>query len=81
MTDNTGAYPWRRVKEIGMGVLGWPPESFWLATPAELTAALDGYLMRIGARRASAAPPLTRDEVAALRRRFPDQVNPVSPSI
>jgi uncharacterized phage protein (TIGR02216 family) len=72
MTDNAGAYPWRRVKEIGMGVLGWPPSSFWLATPADLTAALDGYLTSIGAKRVDAAPPLTRIEVAALRRRFPD---------
>ena len=26
-----------------MGVLGWPPEQFWRATPHDLLVALDGW--------------------------------------
>jgi uncharacterized phage protein (TIGR02216 family) len=65
------AFPWRRLMEVGLGLLGWPPESFWAATPADLLAALEGYAEKIGARR-DALPPITRAELEALRLRFPD---------
>lgn len=34
-----------------MGILGWCPSEFWAATIWDLLAALDGYAIRIGARR------------------------------
>jgi len=56
--------------------LGWSPEVFWAATPADLLCALEALAPR-------SAPdfPLRREELNALRRRFPDgQVDrPASP--
>jgi len=34
--------------EVGVGVLGWSPPHFWMATPHELMAALDGYKEKNG---------------------------------
>lgn len=73
--NDGGGLPWRRLKQIGMGVLGWPPSLFWQSTLADLMAALEGYLERIGARRADAEPTLTRAEFEALKQRFPDRNN------
>lgn len=53
---------------VAMGLLQWPPEVFWRATPAELRLALEG---RIQGPRAD--PPVDRAELTALCRRFPDQ--------
>jgi len=47
-------------------LLGWRPDEFWRATPAELAAVL-GALNGGGA-----APPMTRAELARLEERFPD---------
>lgn len=33
----------RRMMQIGMGVMGWPPSEFWQATPYELYAAVEGW--------------------------------------
>jgi len=46
-------------------LLGWAPEAFWRATPAELRTALEALA---GERPAS----LAGDEVRALMERFPD---------
>jgi uncharacterized phage protein (TIGR02216 family) len=46
-------------------LLGWAPDAFWRATPAELRAALEALA---GERPAS----LARDEMRALMERFPD---------
>ncbi|MBV9930403.1 MAG: phage tail assembly chaperone [Alphaproteobacteria bacterium] len=46
-------------------LLGWTPDAFWRATPAELRAALEALA---GER----ARPIGRDEIAALMERFPD---------
>ncbi len=48
-------------------LLGWSPTAFWAATPRELAAALSPPVTD-----ASATTPLSRDELAALVRRFPD---------
>lgn len=45
-------------------LLGWPPDDFWNATPAELALALNIAT-------ADAEAP-DADTIAALRRRFPD---------
>lgn len=47
-------------------LLGWRPEEFWQATPAELAvvlAALAG---------GSGEAPVTQDELARLKEMFPD---------
>jgi uncharacterized phage protein (TIGR02216 family) len=48
-------------------LLGWSPDSFWRATPAELRTALEAL---VGPRE----QPLGRREMDALRERFPDQI-------
>ncbi len=56
--------------ETALGLLGWPPETFWRATPGELVAAYEGFLSAHGLK---ARAPLTREEFEALKRRFPDR--------
>ena len=46
-------------------VLGWSPDAFWSATPAEL-ASIAGVLA------GDAPAPLDADGIAALMGRFPD---------
>lgn len=58
---------WRRLAGFAMTRLGWPPEVFWAATPADLLAAVEALH---GRRRAA---PLARAELDALWRRFPDR--------
>ena len=43
-------------------VLGWRPEEFWRATPAELAAALHDEMVE----------PVAGDELERLREQFPD---------
>lgn len=50
----------------GFGLLGLAPAAFWAMTPRELAAAMRG---RVGP--AGIGPP-TKEDVAALMRRFPD---------
>lgn len=57
--------------EIGLGVLGWPPEVFWRATPLEMAAALDGYREKMGVPGAGRAAFGARD-VRALRAMMAD---------
>ncbi|HYD13206.1 MAG TPA: phage tail assembly chaperone [Allosphingosinicella sp.] len=54
-----------RLAGLAGAVLGWRPEEFWQATPAELAAVLAAL--------AGGGPaPMTRDELARLEERFPD---------
>ena len=52
------------VKLAGLAarLLGWTPEEFWRATPAELAAALHDDTVE----------PVAGEELARLRERFPD---------
>jgi hypothetical protein len=45
-----------------MRVLGWRPDEFWRATPAEMAAALQDDLNE----------PVAGDELRRLREQFPD---------
>jgi uncharacterized phage protein (TIGR02216 family) len=47
-------------------LLGWRPDEFWDATPAELALALQPA--------GDAAEPLDRATIDELKRRFPDQL-------
>lgn len=58
---------WVEAARIALGILQWPPETFWAATPQELRLALEGRFGWI-----AEAAPLGRAELATLRRRFPD---------
>lgn len=53
----------RSAARFATGQLGWTPDQFWGATPAELQTALDG---RFGT---GASAPLGRAELAALETR------------
>lgn len=51
---------------VAMGLLGWPPDAFWQATPQDLRLALEGRLGR------ASAHGLGRAELEQLMARFPD---------
>jgi uncharacterized phage protein (TIGR02216 family) len=53
---------------LGLGVLRWNPDTFWRATPAELSAALDGLAGR-------RAEPPGRGDLARLMAAFPDRTS------
>lgn len=54
-----------RLAGLAGALLGWRPEEFWRATPAELGAVL-------AALSGDSAAPLSRGELASLKERFPD---------
>ena len=61
-------FPWDEVMALALGVLRWPPETLWRATPRELTAAL----FRTG----SPAQPTTSGDLERLMQAFPDGAAP-----
>ncbi|UVO52972.1 phage tail assembly chaperone [Sphingomonas sp. SUN039] len=54
-----------RLAGLTGAVLGWRPDEFWAATPAELAAIFDALAPP------GAAPP-TQGDLTRLRERFPD---------
>ena len=54
-----------RLAGLAGALLGWRPDEFWQATPAELAAV-------IAALAGGGAAPMTRTELARLEERFPD---------
>ena len=54
-----------RLASAAAVLLGWRPSEFWDATPQELATALSLF--------AGEAEGPDPDEIAALRRRFPDE--------
>lgn len=54
-----------RLAGLAAVLIGWRPEEFWRSTPAELAAVL-------AAMTGGSAAPVTRDELARLKERFPD---------
>ncbi|PTM38732.1 putative phage protein (TIGR02216 family) [Bosea sp. 124] len=59
-------FPWREVMAFGLGRLGWPPETFWAATPREIGAALRAHRTE----HMSEVP--ARDALRALMAAHPD---------
>ena len=53
----------------GLGLLRLPPAQFWAMTPRELTLALRGLA---GMPAHTLMQPLSRSDLSALIRRFPD---------
>lgn len=60
-------FPWSEAIGFGLGVLRLPPETFWRMTPRELAYAIVAVRGRV-------TPPLARNELTDLMRRFPDAV-------
>ena len=54
-----------RLAGMAGALLGWQPDDFWQATPAELAGV-------VAALAGGGAAPMTRDELARLEERFPD---------
>ncbi len=54
-----------RLAGMAGALLGWRPEEFWLATPAELASVVASLAV-------GGAAPMTREELARLEERFPD---------
>jgi len=54
--------------KLATGRLGWTPEQFWTATPAEFLIAVEGRL----AIQAMPMAPLAADGLRQLTERFPD---------
>lgn len=55
-----------RLAGMAGALLGWRPEEFWLATPAELAAVLAALTGGVG------GTPVTGEELARLKEMFPD---------
>ena len=55
--------------ELGFGLFHLTPNAFWSMTPRELQAGLDGAC---AVDPAEPVPPLTRAELTALRKKYPD---------
>jgi uncharacterized phage protein (TIGR02216 family) len=55
----------RRAAHVAAAALGWRPDEFWAATPAELVTAL-------GLDTAPADAPVDGGALAALMERYPD---------
>lgn len=55
-----------RLAGLAGALLGWRPDDFWRATPAELAAVLNALAGDGG------AAPVTQAELARLKERFPD---------
>ena len=57
--------------QLGLGHLGIPAKDFWGYSLVEWFAAVDGYLVKIGAHDQD-GEGITRDEYEALKLEFPD---------
>jgi len=57
---------------VALGLLGWTPETFWRATPAELAAALQACAGHQTASLHASVTPPQRTDFDALFERFPD---------
>lgn len=57
----------RRLAGIAGAALGWRPEEFWRATPAELAAVIEAF-----AGAAHSEEPASRADLEGLERMFPD---------
>ncbi len=55
-----------RLAGMAGAVLGWSPDQFWRATPAELGAVLTALAGD------APPPPPTRDQMAQMMKAFPD---------
>jgi uncharacterized phage protein (TIGR02216 family) len=55
----------RAAAHVAAAILGWRPQEFWAATPAELITAL-------GLDTAPAAAPVNAGTLAGLMEKFPD---------
>jgi uncharacterized phage protein (TIGR02216 family) len=55
-----------RLAGMAGALLGWRPEEFWRATPAELASVLAALAG------GGHAAPVTQEELARLKERFPD---------
>jgi uncharacterized phage protein (TIGR02216 family) len=55
----------RRLAGLAGALLGWRPDEFWRATPAELAAVLQAMIPGEG-------EALSRSELGRLMERFPD---------
>ena len=54
-----------RLAGMAGALLGWRPEDFWKATPAELASVVAALV-------GGGAAPMARDELARLKERCPD---------
>jgi uncharacterized phage protein (TIGR02216 family) len=58
-------FPWDEVMALAFGVLRWPPDTVWRATPRELAAAV--------VRPGSSVEPATSGDLERLMLAFPDR--------
>lgn len=53
--------------ELGLGILGWPPEQFWKSTLRELHFAARGLAKKQGG---GGAEPMSREEFEELKEKL-----------
>jgi len=66
------AIDWAGLSAIATGMMGWPPERFWQATPTEFWQAWRGWARWRGIDPAGGDAPLDSAGLDDLRRRFGD---------
>jgi uncharacterized phage protein (TIGR02216 family) len=59
-------FPWEETMGFLLGVLGWPPQAAWAATPREVALAIAGRMGR------NPSPPLDGAGLQALMQTYPD---------
>jgi uncharacterized phage protein (TIGR02216 family) len=69
-TPEPRPFPWDEAMALALGVLRWPPDALWRATPRELAAALSGPA-------GGPVRPATAGDLERLMQAFPD-VSPTS---
>jgi hypothetical protein len=67
-------FPWKEYQEICLGVLRWPPDSFWRATTWDVMRAWHGYARSKGIS-LHGNTKLTEDDVIELRRMIEEDGN------
>ncbi|MFZ5610174.1 MAG: phage tail assembly chaperone [Pseudomonadota bacterium] len=63
---------WQGCAGVATGLMGWPPEDFWRATPHEFLAAWSLWAKAHGLG-GEAPARLDGEGLAALKARFPDR--------
>lgn len=57
--------------QIGLGVLGWPPDVFWKSTYRELARACQGVAIKNGGGETTDNPkPMTRARMEELKEKY-----------
>lgn len=63
-------YPFGKISEVALGLLGWTPQTLWASTPHDFSRAWRVYRRLNNLEQV--AEPMLRDELEHMMERFPD---------